>query len=534
MERRRAGVLLHPTSLPGSGPVGDLGPGADAFLGWAADAGVSLWQVLPLGPTAFGNSPYGGLSAFAGNPLLVSPEELVREGLLPADGLAGAAKPGESPVSAPHRIDWGAAIPWKERTLRASFAHFLKDAPSEPRRAFESFREDPANAFWLADWSLFAALKAHFGGRAFPEWGRELASFDPETVRRARVEEKREIAFHEYVQFLFSRQWARVRAKANLLGIEVMGDVPIYVALDSADVWSQRRLFTVDAAGRPETVAGVPPDYFSETGQLWGNPLFRWDRVRKEGFSWWVERTRVALKLFDLVRLDHFRGFSAFWEVAAGAEDAVNGRWVDGPGEELFSALERALGGTGRLPLVAEDLGVITPEVEELLRATGFPGMKVLQFAFEGDDNEHMPHRHVANSVVYTGTHDNATAREWWESVDAAVRARTREFLGSCGTEVAWDLVRAAYTSVADRAVVPLQDLFGLGAEARMNTPGKGSGNWSWRADAALFTSERAARLRRLARLTGRAAPARRDETAAAAAGDDGRELLAAPGSGPA
>ncbi len=499
MDRRRAGILLHPTSFAGLGPVGDLGPGANAFLSWAADAGCSLWQVLPLGPTAYGNSPYGCLSAFAGSPLLISPEELLREGLLPAGSLEG------TPSSPPGTVDWGVAIPWKERLLRASFTHFLREAPADACRDFDAFRADPSNACWLEDWSLFAALKAHFGGRAFPAWGTELASFDAETVRRARLEEKEEIAFHAYVQFLFARQWAAVRERATSLGIEVMGDVPIYVALDSADVWAHRHLFTVDEAGRPETIAGVPPDYFSETGQLWGNPLFRWDRLEEEGFGWWVERIRAALKLCDVVRLDHFRGFSAFWEVEAGCEDAVVGRWVDGPGEALFAALRGAL---GHLPIVAEDLGVITPEVEELLRVTGLPGMKVLQFAFGTDDNDHAPHRHVPNGVVYTGTHDNATACEWWAAADAATRARVREYLGSCGMEVPWDLVRTAFTSVADRVVIPMQDVLGLGAEARMNTPGKGAGNWSWRAVDGALTSERAERLRRLARMTGRAAPA--------------------------
>ena len=513
MDRRRAGILFHPTSFPGLGPVGDLGPGADAFLTWAAEAGCSLWQVLPLGPTAYGNSPYGCLSAFAGSPLLVSPQALLAEGLLPAGSLDA------TPPSTPGAVDWGVAIPWKERLLRASFAHFLEGGPAGVRRDFEAFREEPSNACWLPDWSLFAAMKAHFGGRPFPSWGKELASFDAETVRRARLEEAGEISFHEYVQFLFARQWGALRERAASLGIEVMGDVPIYVALDSADVWAHRHLFTVDEAGRPETVAGVPPDYFSETGQLWGNPLFRWDRLEAEGYAWWVERIRAALKLCDVVRLDHFRGFSAFWEVEAGAEDAVVGRWVDGPGEALFSAIRDAL---GELPLVAEDLGVITPEVEELLRATGLPGMKVLQFAFEADDDTHAPHRHVPNAVVYTGTHDNATAREWWENADAATRARARDYLGSCGTEVAWDLVRAAFTSVADRVVIPMQDLLGLGAEARMNTPGKGSGNWSWRALGGALTSERAERFRRLARLTGRAAPAIPEEPSEVDQGNPG------------
>lgn len=502
MVRRRAGILLHPTSFPGRFAVGDFGPGADDFLAWAEEAGQSLWQVLPLGPTAFGNSPYGAVSAFAGNPLLVSPEELVREGLLSDGVLEGTP---EHPL---RTVDFGLAIPGKERLLRDSYSWFLSNGPNEVRNDLEEFRASPAQSSWLADWTLFAALKAHFGGRAFSEWGEDLASFDAAAVARARRAEAAEIGFHEYVQFLFFRQWSRVRAEAAGRGIEVMGDVPIYVALDSADVWAHRNLFTVDAAGRPETVAGVPPDYFSETGQLWGNPLFRWERMEADGFAWWVERTRSALSFYDVVRLDHFRGFAAYWEVVAGAGDAVNGRWADGPGRKLFEALKRNL---GDLPLVAEDLGVITEDVEALLEITGLPGMKVLQFAFEGDDNLHMSHRHVRNSVVYTGTHDNATAREWWATLDAAERSRAREYVGSCGTEVVWDLIRAAYTSVADRVIVPMQDILGLGAQARMNTPGQDRGNWVWRAEAEGFTGERAARLKRLARLTGRAMPARRE-----------------------
>jgi 4-alpha-glucanotransferase len=495
MAERVAGVLLHPTSLPGRFGIGDLGPGADSFLEWARAAGLGLWQVLPLGPTAFGNSPYGCLSAFAGNPLLISPEELLREGLLSEDDLADA------PLPSNEGVDFEAVIPWKEALLRGSYRKFASDRPLEIAAELEEFASAPEQASWLEDWALFSALKWRFGGREWTAWPRELALRSSKALERARNELAEEIELRRYLQMLFFRQWGRVRREATLRGVQVMGDLPIYVAADSADVWAHRRLFALDADGKQLTVAGVPPDYFSKTGQRWGNPIYRWDRMQKEGFAWWVERIRANLRTADLVRLDHFRGFVAFWEVAAGEETAVNGRWVKGPGEKLFIAIRKAL---GEVPLVAEDLGVITDDVRSLLATLGLPGMKVLQFAFGGDDEEYQPHRHVANGVVYTGTHDNDTTRGWWEATDEETRKRAREYLGTDGREIAWDLVRTAYTSVADRVVMPAADLFGLGNEARMNTPGNARGNWGYRARASDLTPERAARLRRLGSLTGR------------------------------
>ena len=495
MGRRVAGLLLHPTSLPGRFGIGDLGPGTDAFLDWLAEAGQGLWQVLPLGPSAFGNSPYGCLSAFAGNPLLISPERLV------ADGLLSEADLSDAPAASPDEVDFGAVIPWKRGRLHAAWRRFLAERPMELTGALSAFVEDPAQAYWLEDWAMYAALKGRFGGREWSSWDRAPRLREPKAMARARRDLSEEVEFQRFVQFLFFRQWARVRAEANRRGIQVMGDIPIYVAPDSADVWAHRRLFTLDEDGRAETVAGVPPDYFSETGQLWGNPLYRWERLAEEHFAWWIERVKVNWRLADLVRIDHFRGFAAFWEVPAHEQTAMNGRWVEAPGARLFTAIRAVL---GDVPFVAEDLGVITDEVRDLLATTGFPGMKVLQFAFGEDDHEYQPHRHVPNGVVYTGTHDNDTTRGWWDGTDAATRARALDYLGTDGREIEWDLIRSASTSVAERVVVPLPAVFGLGNEARMNTPGKDRGNWTWRARREEFTLERAARLRRLASLSGR------------------------------
>jgi 4-alpha-glucanotransferase len=483
--RRHAGILLHPSSLPGRFGIGDLGPQADLFLDWAASAGQTLWQVLPLGPTGHGNAPYGSSSAFAGNPLLISPELLCREGLLPDSALDGV------PVFPAERVDFPSVIPWKERILRQSWEHFQKDADTAQRKALDAFAAAPEQADWLADWARFAALKRFFGGRPWMSWDREPPS----------AELSDQIAFETYLQFLFFRQWDRVKRAANSRGLAVMGDLPIYLSLDSADVWAHRDLFALDDRGLPTSVSGVPPDYFSETGQLWGNPLYRWDRLEEQGFTWWIARIRANLRTCDLLRIDHFRAFAAYWSVPASEKTALNGRWLPGPGRKLFDAVRAAL---QDLPLVAEDLGVIKDDVRQLLKDLGIPGMKVLQFAFSEPDNEHLPHRHVPNSVVYTGTHDNDTARGWYAAMKTEERERVRDYLGSEGRQIHWDLIRAAYTSVAERAIVPMQDVLGLGSEARMNTPAQPAGNWSWRAAEGAFRAKDAARLKRMAVLAGR------------------------------
>lgn len=500
---RAAGILLHVSSLPGPFPIGDLGPSATRFLDWARAAGQSLWQILPLGPTGAGDSPYGGASAFAGNPSFVSPELLVEEGWVSAAEVDAARMPPTGAGAAP--------TGWKDRILRRAFERFRSAAPAALRSEFEAFRAATESAYWLADWSLYSALKVRAGGSAWISWEPRLASRDPEALAEARRELADEIAFAELSQFLFFRQWSRVRREAASRGIRIVGDLPIYVSHDSADVWAHRDLFALGADGRPERVAGVPPDYFAKTGQLWGYPVYQWDVIARDGWTWWIERLRANLNRTDAVRIDHFRGFASFWEVPAGEPTALNGRWTQGPGRALFDAARRVL---GPLPVIAEDLGLITPDVTRLLDETGFSGMKVLQFAFSEDDSPHLPHHHPVNAVVYTGTHDNDTTSGWASALTDAERERLRLYAGAAGVEggavdavSAVDaLIRTAYASVARWAIVPMQDVLGLGTMARMNTPGMGPGNWTWRASDEEFSDSDAGRLRRLAEVTGRAA----------------------------
>ena len=504
--RRRAGVLLHPTSLPGPFGIGDLGPAARTFIDRLAEAGQSVWQVLPLAPTGYGDSPYAALSAFAGHPLLVSLEDLGEEGWLDPSDLADA------PAFGSGEADHARAAPWKASRLALAARRFETRAGPEARAALDAFRERAAG--WLDDVALFLALKDRHGGRPWWAWDGPLARREPAALAAARAELSEELRAQVFAQWCFDRQWARLRAEARRLGVEVMGDLPIYLAHDSAEVWARPELFQLRPDGSPRAVAGVPPDYFSADGQLWGNPLHDWAAQARDGFAFWVERLRRNLSLFDLVRLDHFRGFEACWEVPAGAATAAAGRWVKGPGEALFARLEGEL---GKLPLVAENLGVITPEVEALRERFGFPGMAVLQFAFGKDPQAESfrPHRYVHNLVAYTGTHDNDTALGWWSSAPGQGSTRTAQdiaeerahacaYLATDGREVNWALVRGVYASVAALAVAPLQDLLGLGSEARMNTPATASGNWRWRASETDLSPALAARVRALAELYGR------------------------------
>jgi 4-alpha-glucanotransferase len=492
---RRAGILLHPTSLPGRFAVGDVGPGAERFLEWAAASGQALWQVLPLGPSGAGHSPYTAASAFAGNPLLISPERLVDDGLLEESDLAGAPEGGAEAA------DFDAATPWKESLLRRAFERFSRSGGGDLAASFEAFAAAPEQKGWLPDWALYAALKRDLGGRSWLDWETDLSRREPDALRLAALGLENEIRFESFLQFLFFRQWERLRGRARELGIGILGDMPIYVAMDSADVWSRPELFALDAERRPVEVAGVPPDYFSTTGQLWGNPLYDWGRMEREGFAWWIDRIRAALRTCDMLRIDHFRAFAAYWAVPARDETALNGRWRPGPGRRLFEATRRALGG---LPIIAEDLGMITQDVKDLLASVEVPGMKVLQFAFYGDDSEYLPHNHPVRSAVYTGTHDNDTARGWYAGLTDEEKRRVWDYLGSDGREIEWSLIRAAYASVAETAIVPMQDVLGLGSEARMNTPAAPGGNWRWRARADAFRGDTAERLRRMAALTGR------------------------------
>ena len=492
LKQRNAGVLLHPTSLPGPYGIGDLGDELISFLDWAASAGMRLWQVLPLNPPGFGNSPYGCHSSFAGNPLLISPQRLMQRHLLP--------KIDRVPRLPSDHVDFTRVHRWKDALLRKAWKHFEQHGAPDQREDLSRFTLE--QRAWLEDWALYAALKEHNGGAAWWQWDRALVLREEQALAAARHALGGEIAFHEFVQWVFWSEWAIARHAAHARGIRIMGDVPIYVAADSADVWSHRDLFQLDDHGQPTVVAGVPPDYFSETGQRWGNPLYRWDVMRERGFDWWIARIKTNLQYADIIRLDHFRGFAAYWEIPASEPTAVHGRWMPGPGIDLFNAIRDAL---GTLPLVAEDLGFITPEVHELRHATGLPGMKILQFGFSQLDSPHLPHRYDAETVVYTGTHDNDTARGWFESAPAEEQQLATAYLGRECDDVAWALIRAAYGSVAQTAIVPVQDILGLGGDARMNRPGDPQHNWSWRFAGGALTREHAARLRKLAEITGRA-----------------------------
>jgi 4-alpha-glucanotransferase len=488
---RWAGVLLHPTSLPGRYGIGDLGPVAVAFLDWLRRAGQSVWQVLPLGPVDVAGSPYGTTSAFAGNPLLISPERLIEDGLLaPAD-----LEP--VPAFSAAMLDVARVSEWKEPLLRRAHERFRALPGDSPLRAeIETWIAAPEQQAWLPDWALFATLKRAHGDREWSSWPEPLRRRDAAALDAARNERAGEVDYETFRQALFARQWTRLRAEAAARGVGILGDLPIYLSGDCADLWARPDLFDLDADGRALRVAGVPPDYFSEDGQLWGNPLYKWERHAAEGYAWWIARLRVQLARHDFLRLDHFRGFQAYWELPAGAATAREGRWVPGPGRALFDAARAAL---GALPLIAEDLGFITPEVEELRRGLELPGMKVLQFAFGAEGSDHAPHRLTRDTVVYTGTHDNDTTRGWYAALSRDDRRRARAYLGGSARDVAWSMIRAAYTSVAQLAVVPAQDLLALGREARLNTPGVPSGNWSWRLLDGQLTEALADRVRELA-----------------------------------
>jgi len=495
--QRRAGVFLHPTSLPGPFPVGDLGPAADRFLDRLTAAGISVWQVLPLGPTGLGDSPYGALSAFAGSPVLISPERLVEDGLLDAEEL-GTPAPGSD------RVDYEEARRVKAALLRTAFERFEQRRVPALVEEQERWAAEPERQRWLGDWALFAALRSVHQSEPWQRWPEGLRRRAPEALEAARRELAPHLRFHAFLQFLFDRQWLRLRAEARARGIALFGDLPIYLAPDAADVWAGPEQFELDAEGNSTAVAGVPPDYFSADGQLWGNPLYRWTRMAEDGYAWWVDRLRANFRWFDLLRLDHFRGFCAYWEVPAAATTAREGRWVDGPGAKLFDALAAAL---GPLPLVAEDLGVITDDVVALRRGFDLPGMAILQFGFEDGTSQFQPHRLRPHCVVYTGTHDNDTTPGWFASTSEATRTRVLDYLGCSAADAPWAVVRTALTSVAELAIVPAQDLLGLGSESRLNTPGVAAGNWSWRLREGAFDDSLTARLRRLVEISERLAP---------------------------
>jgi 4-alpha-glucanotransferase len=502
---RSSGILLHPTSLPGRFGIGDLGTSAYRFVDFLAASNQSLWQVLPLGPTGYGDSPYQCFSAFAGNTLLISPEALVGDGLLTAEELEDA------PSFTEEKVDFGEAIKFKNALLKGVFNRFKQSADANLRSSFEHFSHQSSS--WLDDYALYRALKDAQGGKAWNEWEPKLARRDAAALAHARGSLRDEVDAQKFYQFLFFKQWAALKAYCHEHNVKLVGDIPIFVARDSADVWMNPEEFKLDEAGNPLVVAGVPPDYFSATGQLWGNPIYNWERMLQDSFRWWIERVRATLRIFDIVRIDHFRGFAASWEIPGGDRTAERGRWVNVPGRELFAAIRQAL---GDLPIIAEDLGVITPDVEALRDDFGLPGMRILQFAFGGDTkNADLPHNYIKNSVVYTGTHDNDTTVGWFTSVAGAGSTRNTEqierersfcldYLGSDGDEIHWDFIRAILASVADTAIIPLQDLLGLGKDARMNLPNSTSGNWAWRYKAGALTNEIGERLKRLTQIYGR------------------------------
>jgi 4-alpha-glucanotransferase len=517
---RASGILLHPSSLPGPFGIGDLGPAAYAFADFLEASGQSLWQVLPMGPTGYGDSPYACYSAFAGNTLFISPEKLVSDGLLPKVELAN------DPNFSNARVDFAAVHEFKDSILRSAFIAFKRDANPELITAFAEFREQHAS--WLDDYALFRALKDEHNGIAWTGWTAELVTRQPAALTSVKERLKDEMEAQKFYQFLFFRQWFALKSYCNDRGIQVVGDIPIFVAHDSADVWRNPDQFKLDNTGNPIVVAGVPPDYFSTTGQLWGNPLYNWEQMRADGFRWWISRVQATLEIFDIARIDHFRGFAACWEIPGGDKTAERGRWSEAPGRELFTAIKNAL---GQVPIIAEDLGVITPDVESLRDDFGFPGMRIVQFAFSSDTkNIDLPHNYHKNVVVYTGTHDNDTAVGWFSSVpgegstrDAQQIEREKElclrYLNTDGNEIHWDFIRAAWASVANTAIVPLQDVLGLGTEARMNLPNSTAGNWGWRYRAETLTEAIGIRLKELGQLYGRTNDIRGDQFGVGGAG---------------
>ncbi len=491
---RESGILLHPTSLPGPHGIGDFGSSAFRFVDWLADAGQSLWQIMPLGPTGYGDSPYSSPSAFAGNPLLVSLTWLQGDGLLDERDVR------DTPSFPQDHVDFGLAPEFKERLLRQAFQRFKGRDGDRQRAAFEHFCVD--EAWWLDDYALFMAIKRANDMRGWQDWDEPIRVRRDTAVLDAREDLAGELAYIRFVQFQFQRQWLELRAYANGRGIRIIGDIPIFVAEDSSDVWANQSQFKVDDEGRALAVAGVPPDPFSATGQIWGNPLYDWPAMRSDDFRWWRQRIGRTIQLVDIVRVDHFRAFGAAWVVPAGADTAATGHWERTPGGEVFAAIRRQF---GDVPVIIEDLGVITPDVITLREILGFPGMNVLQFAFENDPtNVYLPHNYRPNSVVYTATHDNQTTIGWFATRSDGEREAIQQYLGRDGADIAWDLIRLALSSVANTAILTMQDVLRLGDEARMNVPGQALGNWSWRCREDQLTNDLAGGLKGLTGLYGR------------------------------
>jgi 4-alpha-glucanotransferase len=472
MEQNRAsGILLHPTSLPSPDGIGVLGPEAYRWVDFLDRTGCQIWQILPLGPTGYGDSPYQCFSAFAGNPYLISSTILLDQGLLTKLDVS------DRPNFPLESVDYGPVIQWKLKILRRSFKHFKTNADEIIKRAFEEYKNSEKE--WLEPFTTFMAIKSQHDDVAWGEWPEKFRKHDSEALGAFKAEFAEEIEFQAYMQFIFHRQWQALRSYAKEKGIRIVGDIPIFVAYDSADVWANKELFYLDENGLPEVVAGVPPDYFSETGQLWGNPLYNWDVHKDTDYEWWAKRMRATLNQVDIVRLDHFRGFEGYWEIPYGNETAVEGQWVKGPGHHFFHAMKEKL---RELPIIAEDLGVITKEVIQMRDDFNLPGMKILQFAFAADpDDDFLPHNYTEHCVAYTGTHDNNTTRGWYEAAPEREKDFCRRYLARSGQDIAWAMIRVLWRSTAAWVLAPMQDFLSLGNWARMNYPGNPSGNWDWR-----------------------------------------------------
>jgi 4-alpha-glucanotransferase len=470
-QKRSSGIILHPTSLPGPDGIGDLGPEAYHWIDFLSETGCGLWQILPLGPTGYGDSPYQSFSAFAGNPYLVSPALLFEEKLLNRSDLS------DRPNFPDNYVEYGDVINWKITLLDRAYRRFTKLEDSDLHSEFEIFQK--REAYWLDDYALFMAIKDAHGGKSWKEWTDDYRKRDSKVLAKFQEENQESIMKTRFRQFLFFRQWQELHNYARSKNIQVIGDIPIFVSFDGSDAWSHPELFFFDADLLPTVVAGVPPDYFSETGQLWGNPLYRWSRHKETGYAWWMQRIQATLRLVDFVRIDHFRGFAAYWEIPYGKPTAVEGRWVPGPGADIFQAIQEKM---GSLPIIAEDLGVITPDVVAIRDSFHLPGMKLLQFAFSTDSADpFLPHNYIENCVAYTGTHDNDTSRGWYHSAPEVERDFCRRYLARSGDDISWDMIRFIWSSVAGMTLAPIQDFLSLGTEARMNYPGKASGNWTWR-----------------------------------------------------
>ncbi len=494
---RSSGILLHPTSFPSPFGIGDLGAQAYRFIDFLKESYQQYWQVLPLGPTGFGNSPYMCYSAMAGNPLLISLEKLRDDGLLSDEDLANY------PQLPPERVDYQQVAENKIPLLQKACANFKNNATPERQQAFAEFCQ--SKAYWLDDYALFMALKNDQHSASWHTWEEGLAKRQPEALEAAQRRLVGEIFYHRFLQYEFFRQWSELKHYANENGIHIIGDIPIYVAHDSADVWGHPDIFCLDKeTGEAASMAGVPPDYFSATGQLWGNPVYDWEELQKREFKWWIQRFEAMLDYVDIIRIDHFRGFESFWAVPQGEETAINGEWIKAPGEELFETIRQKL---GTLPVLAEDLGIITPEVEALRDQFEFPGMKVLHFAFGSDPaNPFLPFNLPRNCVIYTGTHDNDTTVGWFNNISDYERHNLSLYMGCFSADgIHWDLIRLALSSVGNMAIIPLQDILGLGTEARMNFPSKAEGNWEWRYNPEALTPELRDKLNNLTRLYGRA-----------------------------